>query len=174
MRKIAFKFKESILILIRSINNCKFFIIVQSKSAKPPYVIVLCFNLEIEALNKNSSRWETTWFNCHILHFKCFKLVAYGLYRRFHVIWVNGPTLEAQEWHFCNFKWQNDIFVNIVARGDGTTRIRYLFHTLAATSSPLSPTYIFVLQSLLGVRWDVPLVFDVFALVFAIFTHSFY
>ena len=128
MSKIAFKLQESILILIHSINNCKLFIIVQSKSANPPYVIVLCLKLEIEPLNKNIGRW----FNCHLLLFKCFKLVAYGLYRHFHVIWVNGPTLEAQEWHFCNFKWQNDIFVNIVTRCDGTTRIRSLFHTPAA------------------------------------------
>jgi len=49
MSKITFKFKESILILIRSINNCKLFKIVQSKSANPPFVIVLCLNLEIEA-----------------------------------------------------------------------------------------------------------------------------
>ena len=56
----------------------------------------------------------------------------YGLCRHFHVILANGPTLEAQDWHFCNFEWQNDIFVNIVARGDGTTRIWSLFHTPAA------------------------------------------
>jgi len=79
MSKIAFKFKESILILIRSINISKLFIIVQSKSAKPHCVIVLCLNLEIEALNKNIGRWETTWFNCQILQFKCFNLVGYDL-----------------------------------------------------------------------------------------------
>ena len=74
MSKIAFKFKDSILILIPSINNCKLFIIVRSKSAKslPLSVIVLCLNLEIEVLNKNVGHWETTRFNCHILHFKCF------------------------------------------------------------------------------------------------------
>ena len=130
--KIAFKRKNSILILIRSINNCKLIIIVQLKSAKPLlYVIVLCLNMEIEPLNNNIGRWETTWFDCHILHFKCFNLVAYDLYRHFHVIWVNGSTLEAQEWHFCNFELQNDTFVNIVARCNGTTIIRSLFHASA-------------------------------------------
>ena len=48
--------------------------------AKPPCVIVLCVNLEIEALDENIGRWETTWFDCHILHFKCFNLVGYDLY----------------------------------------------------------------------------------------------
>ena len=57
---------------------------------------------------------------------------AYGLYRHFLVILANGPTLEAQDWHFYNFEWQNGIFVNIVAWGDGTMRIRSLFHTPAA------------------------------------------
>jgi len=134
MSKIAFKFKDSILILIRSINNCKLFIIVRSKSAKPfPLsVIVLCLILEIEALNKNIGRWGTTRFNCHTLHFKCFNLVGYGVYHHFHVIWVNEPTLEAQEWHFSNSEWQNDIFVNTMAMGDRTTRIRSLFHAPAA------------------------------------------
>ena len=41
---------------------------------------MLCLNLEIGALDKNIGRWETTWFNCHILHFKCFNLVGYNLY----------------------------------------------------------------------------------------------
>ena len=49
------------------------------KSANPPYVIVLCLNLEIEALNKNIGRWEMTWLNFHILHFICFNLVGYDL-----------------------------------------------------------------------------------------------
>jgi len=45
----TFAFKFSIVCYIR-------------KSAKPPYVIVLCLNLEIEALDENIGRWETTWF----------------------------------------------------------------------------------------------------------------
>ena len=44
-------------------------------------MLLCCVDLEIEALNKNIGRWETTWFNCHILHFKCFNLVGYGLYQ---------------------------------------------------------------------------------------------
>ena len=40
---------------------------------------MLCLNLDIEALVKNIGRWETTWFNFHILHFKCLNLVGYDL-----------------------------------------------------------------------------------------------
>jgi len=49
---------------------------------------------------------------------------------------------------FCNYEWQNDIFVNTMARGDGTTRIRSPSMQAAASSSPpFSPTSIFVLQA---------------------------
>jgi len=47
----------------------------------------LCLILEIEALNTNIGRWETTWFNCHILHFNRFNLVGYDLYHR-----TQGPN----------------------------------------------------------------------------------
>jgi len=47
-------------------------------------MLLCCVHLEIEALNKNIGRWETTWFNCHILHFKCFNLVGYDLYQIWH------------------------------------------------------------------------------------------
>ena len=50
----------------------------------PPYVILLCLNLEIEASNKNIGRWETTWFNFHILHFIYFNLERYDLYQVWH------------------------------------------------------------------------------------------
>jgi len=37
--------------------------------------------MEIEALDENIGSWEMTWFNYHILHFKCFNLVGYDLYQ---------------------------------------------------------------------------------------------
>jgi len=40
--------------------------------------------MEIEALNKNIGRWETTWFNFQILHLICFNLVGYDLYQIWH------------------------------------------------------------------------------------------
>jgi len=43
--------------------------------------------------------------------------------------------------------------------------------TTAHLSSPFSPTSTLVLQALVGVYGGVPLVFDVFALVFAISMH---
>jgi len=54
-----------------------------------PLVLYWCVDLEIEALNKNIGRWETTWFNFHILHLICFNLVGYNLYQ----IWrrCRGP-----------------------------------------------------------------------------------
>jgi len=73
---------------------------------------------------------------------------------------VNGPTLEAQEWHFCNSTAHNGIFVNMSGKGDGTTKLGLDAckepHT---SSSTFSPTTIFVLQAFMGV----PLaVFNVF------------
>jgi len=63
MSKIAFKFKESILILIVLLTFAKLlkyiFIILQSKSANP-HVLYCCVHLEIETLDENIGRWETT------------------------------------------------------------------------------------------------------------------
>jgi len=51
-------------------------------SAKPPPPLCYCcVHLKIEALNENIGRWETTWFNFHILHLICFNLVGYSLYQ---------------------------------------------------------------------------------------------
>ena len=54
-------------------------------------MLYCCVHLEIEALNKNIGRWETTWFHFHILHLICFNLVGYGLYQ----IWrrCRGPIV---------------------------------------------------------------------------------
>ena len=85
---------------------------------------------------------------------------------------MNGPTLEAQDWHFYNFEWQNGIFVNIVARVMGPRELGlFSIHQPHTSSYPFSPTSIFVLDALVGVHGGILLVFYVFALVFAIFVH---
>jgi len=47
----------------------------------------------------------------------------------------------------------------------------FSIHQPHTSSSPSSPTSIFILDALVGVQGGVPLVFYVFALVFAIFVH---
>ena len=74
------------------------------------------------------------------------KRVATSFSRHFHIIWVNGPTLEAQECHFCNFEWQSGNFVNMSGRFDVTTKLGHLpckeLHSILLHSSRTS---IFVL-----------------------------
>ena len=75
-------------------------------------------------------------------------IIATSLPCHFHVIWVNEPTLEAQEWHFCNSEWQSGSFVNMSGRGDDH-EIRSAWRRPAApSSSPLSQTSIFVVFKL--------------------------
>jgi len=72
------------------------------------------------------------------------KRVATSSPHHFHIISVNDPTLEAQEWHFCNSEWQSDNFVNMSGRFDMTTKLGLLLHaTTAYLSFPFSPTSIF-------------------------------
>ena len=67
----------------------------------------------------------------------------------------DGPTLEAQEWHFYNFEWQSDNFVNMSGRFDVTTKLGLLLHATAAFFSfPLSKTSIFLLSSFGGCAWS--------------------
>ena len=72
--------KESLHVHITVTFICELKFVVNRNLPNPP-VLLCCVHLEIEGLNKNIGRWETTWFNCHILHFKCFNLVGYKLYQ---------------------------------------------------------------------------------------------
>jgi len=58
-------------------------------------MLLFCVDMEIDVLNKNIGRWETTWFNCHILYFKCFNLVGYDLYQ--YDAWQRGTSHQAIE-----------------------------------------------------------------------------
>ena len=87
LSKIAFKFKESILILIRSLTFAKLFIILQSKSAKPS----LCYCVVFESRNWSFERehWSLgdDLVHFHILHFIYFNLVGYDLYQLHESRW---------------------------------------------------------------------------------------
>jgi len=84
MIKIAFKFKESILILIRSINICKSVEIYFLNSTiwicqpPPPRVILLCSS---ENWNFGRKYWSLGDDLVQLSHiaFNCFNLVGYGL-----------------------------------------------------------------------------------------------
>ena len=47
------------------------------KSAKPPPLFYCCVHLEIEALNENIGRWETTWFT--FIYFILSVLIWWGM-----------------------------------------------------------------------------------------------
>ena len=50
------------LINIAIMFCCCVEVCVNRNLPNPPCVIVLCLNLEIEALDENIGRWEMTWF----------------------------------------------------------------------------------------------------------------
>jgi len=59
--------------------------------------------------------------------------------------WVFSP-----KWHFCNYEWQGDIFVNTNNCGDVTTFLGILLHGQPPSYPPFS---IFTLLSLVGDPW---------------------
>jgi len=46
--------------------HCELNFCLKTESTNPP-VLYCCVHLEIEALEENIGRWETTWFNVRIL-----------------------------------------------------------------------------------------------------------
>jgi len=68
------------------------------ESAKPsphPASVYYCVHLEIETLDENIGRWETTWFNFHILHLICFNSMGYDLYHSSLVVLFYEPPYSA-------------------------------------------------------------------------------
>jgi len=57
---------------------------------------------------------------------------------------MNGQTLEAQEWHFCNSAAHNGNFVNNAGRFKGTTKLGvHAWGQPHSSSSTFYPTSIF-------------------------------
>ena len=61
--------------------HLSFQLCVASVNLPNPSLCYCCVHLEIEALNENICRWETTWFTFIYCIFKCFNLVGYDLYQ---------------------------------------------------------------------------------------------
>ena len=72
-------------------------------------------------------------------------IIATSFPHHFHVIWVDGPTLEAQEWHFCTSEWQSGSFVNMSGRVKWPRELGLTSCTSRTTSSStfLQPPFSF-------------------------------
>ena len=79
------------------------------------------------------------------------------------------PTLEAQEWYFCNSKWQSGSFINMSGRGEVTTKLglHVMHQPLLLLPHSLKPPF-FVLQASMEVP---PCGFSRFCLIFTVFMH---